>query len=82
MFNDRGNSIEESTPVIVEGMNSTGQPLIITQEESSVFGRAYYDPNCSGNILSFGEAVDSFDRVYYDIYVLTHPFHTIDTPHD
>jgi len=68
MFNDRGlfSTIEESTPIIVEGINATGQPLIITQEGSSVFGRAYYDPNCSGNILSFGEAVDSFDRVYYD----------------
>ena len=68
MFNDRGlfNSIRDSTPVIVEGINSTGQPLIITQEGSTILGRAYFDSNCAGNILSFGEAVDNFDRVTYD----------------
>ena len=45
MFNDRGlfNSIRDSTPVIVEGINSTGQPLIITQEGSTILGRAYFD---------------------------------------
>ena len=68
MFNDRAlfSSVKESKPIIVEGINSIGQPLIITKEGPSILGRAYYDPNCAGNILSFGEAVDSFDRVSYD----------------
>ena len=68
MFNDRElfSSINESTPIIVEGINSSAQPLIITKEGTSILGRAYYDPMCAGNILSFGEAVDSFDRVSYD----------------
>ena len=68
MFRDKDlfSSIRESAPIIVEGINSNGRPLIITREGPTALGRAYYDPECAGNILSFGEAVDNFDRVTYD----------------
>ena len=81
MFGDKNlfSSMRESTPIIVEGINANGQPLFITQEGATLLGRAYYDPNITGNILSFGEAVDSFDRVLYDSRA--DEFHVRVSPH-
>jgi Reverse transcriptase (RNA-dependent DNA polymerase) len=54
-------------PVLVEGVNKAGtDSMLVTKEGTTQFGRAYFDERAAANILSFGEAVDTFQRMRYD----------------
>ena len=53
-------------PLLVEGINEEAEGLLITQQGLTAFGEVAYDRRCAANILSFGYAVDNFDRVIYD----------------
>ena len=53
-------------PLLVEGINEEAEGLLITQQGYTQFGKIAHDSRCAANILSFGYAVDNFDRVVYD----------------
>ena len=55
-----------ATPMIINGVNPQGEPLIITECGETDFGTVYYDRNCIANILSFGNIVSSSESVSYD----------------
>ena len=55
-----------ATPMIINGVNPQGEPLIITECGETDFGTVYYDSNCIANILSFGNIVSSSESVSYD----------------
>ena len=62
------------TPMIINGVNSMGEPMIVTQCGNTDFGIVYYDPNCIANILSFANMVNNCYAVTYnskyDFYTL------------
>jgi hypothetical protein len=69
IFKDRdlfGRIVESSKPIIVEGINSSADGLLVIEEGMTEFGNVYYNGQASANILSYGEAVDNYDRVQYD----------------
>ena len=69
LFKDRdlfGRIVETDKPIIVEGINSGADGLLVIEEGMTEFGNVYYNKEASANILSFGQAVDRFDRVQYD----------------
>ena len=43
--------------MIINGVNSEGEPLIITEFGEADFGIVYFDSNCIANIFSFGNIV-------------------------
>ena len=38
------------TPLVVNGVNSKGEPMVIRESGYTDFGLVYYDPNCIANI--------------------------------
>ena len=69
IFKDKslfGRIMDTKKPIIVEGINSTANGLLVVEEGLTNFGTVYFNAQASGNILSFGEAVDNYDRVQYD----------------
>ena len=68
VFNDSSllhNVKHAPTPIIVGRVNPKRKPLIIKKRGVSAFGNVYYSPDCSGNILSFGNAVRDCTDVKY-----------------
>ena len=57
-----------ATPMITNGVNPQGEPLIITECGETDFGTIYFDSNCIANILSFGNIVSVSESVSYDSY--------------
>ena len=57
-----------ATPMIIDGVNPQGEPLIITECGETDFGTVYFDSNCIANILSFGNIVSVSESVSYDSY--------------
>ena len=55
-----------TTPVIINGVNPHGEPLVITESGETDFGTVYFDSNCIANILSFGNIVNNSESVSYD----------------
>ena len=55
-----------ATPMIINGVNPQGEPLIITECGETDFGTVYYDRTCIANISSFGNIVSSSESVSYD----------------
>jgi hypothetical protein len=55
-----------TTPMIINGVNPEGEPLIITESGETDFGTVYFDRNCVANILSFGNVVNMSESVRYD----------------
>ena len=53
------------TPMVVNGVNSKGQPMIIRERGTTDFGLVYYDPNCIANILSFANMVNNCYSMKY-----------------
>ena len=53
------------TPMVVNGVNSRGEPMVITERGMTDFGLVYYDPNCIANILSFANMVNNCISVSY-----------------
>ncbi len=70
MFRDRelfqGELFDLERPLLVDGINEEADELLITKQGYTQFGVIAHDERCSANILSFGYAVDNFDRVMYD----------------
>ena len=58
--------ITSRVPLLVSGVNSRGDLLVITEYGNTDFGIVYYDPNCIANILSFGNMVNNSFSVSYD----------------
>jgi hypothetical protein len=61
-----GRIMDSDRPIIIDGINSNADGLLVTEEGMTEFGIVYYDCRASANILSYGSAVDSYDRVQYD----------------
>ena len=53
------------TPMVVNGVNSRGEPLVIRDCGTTDFGVVYYDPNCIANILSFANMVNNCCSMKY-----------------
>ena len=69
IFRDRqlfGSIKDSRRPILVDGINGDGPAMLITEEGQTPFGTAYFDKRAGANVLSFGTAVDNFDRVLYD----------------
>ena len=66
--------VPAQTPMVVNGVNTRGGPLTITECGRTDFGVVYYDPNCIANILSFANMVNNSYSVKYnskgDFYIL------------
>ena len=58
--------VPSTTPMIINGVNPEGEPLIITECGETDFGIVYFDSNCVANILSFGNIVNTSESVSYD----------------
>ena len=58
--------ITSRVPLLVSGVNSRGEPLVITECGNTDFGIVYYDPNCIANILLFGNMVNNSFSVSYN----------------
>ena len=56
---------QSDVPVIVRGVNSDSNPMIVTEEGETKFGTVYYSEYCVANVLSLGNAVDEFHIVRY-----------------
>ncbi len=56
---------KSEVPLIVSGVNTKGDPLIINQCGDTDFGIVYHDPNCIANILSFGNMVNNCYSITY-----------------
>ena len=56
---------QSDVPVIVRGVNSDSNPMIVTEEGETEFGTVYYSEYCVANVLSLGNAVDEFHIVRY-----------------
>ena len=54
------------TPMVISGVNSQGEPMVVTQCGKTDFGVVYYDPNCIANILSFANMVNKCYAVSYN----------------
>ena len=61
-----GRISETNHPIIIDGINTSAEGLLVTEEGMTEFGLVYYNQGASANILSYGEAVDNFERVQYD----------------
>ena len=46
-------------PMVVNGVNSRGEPMVIRERGTTNFGIVYHDPNCISNILSFANMVNN-----------------------
>ena len=57
--------VHAPTPMVVNGVNSRGEPMVITERGTTDFGLVYYDPNCIANILSFANMVNNCHSVKY-----------------
>ena len=55
-------------PMIINGVNPQGEPLIIMECGATDFRIVYFDSNCIANILSFGNIVSVSESVSYDNY--------------
>ena len=53
------------TPLVVNGVNSKGKPMVIRECGNTDFGVVYYDPSCIANILSFANMVNNCYSVSY-----------------
>ena len=53
------------TPMVVNGVNSRGEPMVITECGTTDFGVVYYNPNCIANILSFANMVNNCYSMKY-----------------
>ena len=58
--------VSAHTPLVVNGVNTRGEPLTIRECGRTDFGLVYYDPNCIANILSFANMVNNCYSVKYD----------------
>ena len=47
------------TPLVINGVNTRGEPLTIRECGRTDFGVVYRDPNCIANILSFANMVNN-----------------------
>ena len=56
---------QSDVPVIVRGVNSDSNPMIVTEEGVTEFGTVYYSEYCVANVLGLGNAVDEFHIVRY-----------------
>ena len=54
------------TPLVVNGVNTRGEPLTIRECGRADFRVVYYDPNCIANILSFANMVNNCYSVKYN----------------
>ena len=53
------------TPMVVSGVNSKGEPMVIRECGNTDFGVVYHDPSCIANILSFANMVNNCISVSY-----------------
>ena len=69
IFNNKdlfGRIYESNKPIIIDGINAVSEGLLVLEEGMTEFGVVYYNSRASANILSYGDAVDNYDRVQYD----------------
>ena len=52
-------------PMVVNGVNSRGELMVIRERGTMDFGLVYYDPNCAAYILSFANVVSSCYSMKY-----------------
>ena len=52
-------------PLIVRGVSDDSEPMIVTIDGETIFGKVYYSENCVANILSLGCVVDTCHRIIY-----------------
>ena len=57
--------VPADTPMVVNGVNSRGEPMIIRERGTTDFGLVYFDPNCIANILSFANMVNNCYSMKY-----------------
>jgi hypothetical protein len=57
--------VPADTPMIVNGVNSRGEPMVIRECGTTDFGLVYFDPNCIANILSFANMVNNCYSMKY-----------------
>ena len=57
---------DSNNPIIVDGINTDAEGLLILQEGMTEFGIVYYDPRASANVLSFSAST----RVARHLWVL------------
>jgi hypothetical protein len=57
--------VDAPVPMVVNGVDSKGQPMVITQSGTTDFGIVYYYPDCIANILSFANMVNNCYSVSY-----------------
>ena len=58
--------VPAATPMIVNGVNSRGEPMVIRECGTTDFGLVYFDRNCIANILSFANMVNNCYSMKYD----------------
>ena len=58
--------VHADTPMVVNGVNSRGESLVIRECGITDFGLVFYDPNCIANILSFANIVNNCYSMKYD----------------
>ena len=57
--------VPADTPMVVNGVNSRGEPMVIRERGLTNFGSVYYDLNCIANILSFANMVNNCYSMKY-----------------
>ena len=57
--------VPADTSMVVNGVNSRGEPMVIRERGTTDFGLIYYDPNCIANILSFANMVNNCYSMKY-----------------
>ena len=56
---------QSDSPVIIRGVNSNSNPMIVIEEGETEFGTVYHSEHCVANVLSLENAVDEFHLVRY-----------------
>ena len=51
--------------MVVNGVNSKKESMVIKERGTTNFGLVYFDPNCIANILSFANMVNNCFSVKY-----------------
>ena len=59
--------VPADTPMVVNGVKSRREPMMIKERGTTDFGLVYYDPNCIANILSFAIMVNNCYSMKYSI---------------
>ena len=57
--------VPADTPMVVNGVNSRGEPMVIRERGTTDFGSVYYDPNCIANILFFANMANNCYSMKY-----------------